>query len=177
MKKQFLLLLLSYFAIPTAQSALTFVRASNLAFIKASNWEHWLFFICTLLVLIMLYKIKENSIDKRYRTGLLLIIVGLIAPKIIAIGLHVQLNQILRILLMIVPIVGIFLFINASPVNKTVNIIVKCASFIPSVLYPLWGIVVVKTQMNFAIMYPFGLFAMEFAILISLVLLLRKELS
>ena len=76
MKKQFLLLLLSYFAIPTAQSALTFVRASNLAFIKASNWDHWLFFICTLLVLIMLYKIKENSIDKRYRTGLLLIIVG-----------------------------------------------------------------------------------------------------
>jgi hypothetical protein len=84
------------------------------------------------------------------------------------------------LLINIIAIVGLFLFINASPVDRKVNVFVKCTPFIPSVLLSLWGVilVIVPTQQY----YPYynslssiGSLAVDLALLITLVLLLRKK--
>ena len=69
----------------------------------------------------------------------------------------------------IVAIVGIFLFINASPVDRKVNIFVKCTPFIPSVIISLLGFVLIKAPMQYYIL------AVNLALFVTLLLLLRKK--
>ena len=77
--RKFILLLLCYYAIPVIQSALAVVNGIPGV---SYHWQRILnanadvikvvFCLCTVLVLIMLIMIKEYNIDKRYKSGLLL---------------------------------------------------------------------------------------------------------
>jgi hypothetical protein len=145
-----------------------------------------MFWVLFLFVPIMFFRIKEYNTDKRYKVGLLLMmlkpissalihILKRILPEILSGGLEYGL-----LLINIIAIVGLFLFINASPVDRKVNVFVKCTPFIPSVLLSLWGVilVIVPTQQY----YPYynslssiGSLAVDLALLITLVLLLRKK--
>jgi hypothetical protein len=192
-KRQFTVLLLCYYSLPVLQDAWNIANSINY---PSNYWERFLFrngdiieamfWVLFLFVPIMFFGIKEYNTDKRYKIGLLLMmlkpissalihILKRILPEILSGGLEYGL-----LLINIIAIVGLFLFINASPVDRKVNVFVKCTPFIPSVLLSLWGVilVIVPTQQY----YPYynslssiGSLAVDLALLITLVLLLRKK--
>jgi hypothetical protein len=192
-KRQFTVLLLCYYSLPVLQDAWNIANSVNN---PSYYWERFLFrngdiieamfWVLFLFVPIMFFRIKEYNTDKRYKIGLLLMmlkpissalihILKRILPEILSGGLEYGL-----LLINIIAIVGLFLFINASPVDRKVNVFVKCTPFIPSVLLSLWGVilVIVPTQQY----YPYynslssiGSLAVDLALLITLVLLLRKK--
>jgi hypothetical protein len=192
-KRQFTVLLLCYYSLPVLQDAWNIANSINY---PSNYWERFLFRngdiieamfrVLFLYVPIMFFRIKEYNTDKRYKIGLLLMmlkpissalihILKRILPEILSGGLEYGV-----LLINIIAIVGLFLFINASPVDRKVNVFVKCTPFIPSVLLSLWGVilVIVPTQQY----YPYynslssiGSLAVDLALLITLVLLLRKK--
>jgi hypothetical protein len=192
-KRQFTVLLLCYYSLPVLQDAWNIANSINY---PSNYWERFLFrngdiieamfWVLFLFVPIMFFRIKEYNTDKRYKVGLLLMmlkpissalihILKRISPEILSGGLEYGV-----LLINIIAIVGLFLFINASPVDRKVNVFVKCTPFIPSVLLSLWGVilVIVPTQQY----YPYynslssiGSLAVDLALLITLVLLLRKK--
>jgi hypothetical protein len=192
-KRQFTVLLLCYYSLPVLQDAWNIANSVNN---PSYYWERFLFrngdiieamfWVLFLFVPIMFFRIKEYNTDKRYKVGLLLMMLKPISsalihilkrtsPEILSGGLEYGV-----LLINIIAIVGLFLFINASPVDRKVNVFVKCTPFIPSVLLSLWGVilVIVPTQQY----YPYynslssiGSLAVDLALLITLVLLLRKK--
>jgi hypothetical protein len=192
-KRQFTVLLLCYYSLPVLQDAWNIANSINY---PSNYWERFLFrngdiieamfWVLFLFVPIMFFRIKEYNTDKRYKVGLLLMMLNPISsalihilkrtsPEILSGGLEYGV-----LLINIIAIVGLFLFINASPVDRKVNVFVKCTPFIPSVLLSLWGVilVIVPTQQY----YPYynslssiGSLAVDLALLITLVLLLRKK--
>ncbi len=185
--RKFILLLLCYYAIPVIQSALAVVNGIPGV---SYHWQRILnanadvikvvFCLCTVLVLIMLIMIKEYNIDKRYKTGLLLMMANPIwatlkafSPDTLSTGLPYQLAGISAT---IITIVGVFIFINASPVDRKVNIFVKCSPFIPSILYFLIGFLLVKVPMQYYnLTSSAGLFAIHLAVFITFFTLCRQR--
>ena len=192
-KRQFTVLLLCYYSLPVLQDAWNIANSINY---PSNYWERFLFrngdiieamfWVLFLFVPIMFFRIKEYNTDKRYKVGLLLMmlkpissalihILKRISPEILSGGLEYGL-----LLINIIAIVGLFLFINASPVDRKVNVFVKCTPFIPSVLLSLWGVilVIVPTQQYYPyynILSSIGSLVVDLALLITLVLLLRKK--
>ena len=191
-KRQFTVLLLCYYSLPVLQDAWNIANSVNN---PSYYWERFLFrngdiieamfWVLFLFVPIMFFRIKEYNTDKRYKVGLLLMMLKPISSALIHILKRAS-PEILSgrleygvLLINIIAIVGLFLFINASPVDRKVNVFVKCTPFIPSVLLSLWGVILVKVPTQY---YPYynilssiGSLAVYLALLITLVLLLRKK--
>jgi len=191
-KRQFTVLLLCYYSLPVLQDAWNIANSVNN---PSYYWERFLFrngdiieamfWVLFLFVPIMFFRIKEYNTDKRYKVGLLLMMLKPISSALIHILIKTS-PEILSggleygvLLINIIAIMGLFLFINASPVDRKVNVFVKCTPFIPSVLLSLWGVILVKVPTQY---YPYYnilssivSLAVYLALLITLVLLLRKK--
>ena len=180
-RRQFLVLLLCYYALPVLESVW---KCVNLIDNPSYYWERFLFrngdvitamfTIFAFAVLITLLRIKEYNTDKRYKIGLLLMLANPICSVVTDLLQATSPESLsgfyyVALLGNIVAIVGIFLFINASPVDRKVNIFVKCTPFIPSVIISLLGFVLIIAPMQYYIL------ADNLALFVTLLLLLRKK--
>lgn len=189
-RRQFIVLLVCYYAIPVIQIVWDIANSINN---PSYYWERFLFrngdiikamiWVWQLFVPIMLFRIKEYNTDKRYRVGLLLMMLKPISSALIHL-LKITSPEILSggfeyvvLSVNVVAIVGLFLFINASPVSRKVNVFVKCTPFIPSVIpFSLWGVVLIKAPMQYyTLLSSIGALTVYLAILVTIVLLLRKK--
>ena len=207
-RRQFLTLLLCYFAIPVVKNIFAILQSGThhlsynwqRFFIENANIIDTLFGICTLFVLISLLKIKDYNIDKTYRAGLLLMMAPIIASTLMNLAKiispetlssvtlqHHSIYSNFILILHIIAIVGIFLFIDASPVDRKINVFIKCSPFIPSVLGTLLGFALffesiesllnIGSTLYLCTLYYTGLFIVNLAVLGTLVVLLRKRSS
>lgn len=184
-RKQFMVLLLCYFAIPVLQGALAIVGSLSHHF--PYSWQEFLntkaewigapLKICSLLVIIRLFMIKEYSVNKKYKIGLILLIAGM------AISLLTNIVEIpsgmsfpFTLLEVLTPLVGLILFISASPVDRKTRIFVICTPFITTILAGIMmtSLLSVSTEhYNFA--FPAGMFLVEAVIFAVLFILSRKQ--
>ena len=149
-RKQFLTLLLAYFGIMLIQSILAVLGGlywfpyfqnflnSNAGIISIA------LSLLSLGILIKLYMEKEYGNGKNYRIGLAMMIAGGPGASIIKDIIKtvsenghlvnesyrvITFGSILSIVLTIAFIVGVFMFINASPADRHLKVFVKCAPF------------------------------------------------
>ena len=142
-RKQFMALLLCYFAIPVLQGALT--TLGGLHYYLPYAWQEFLatmavwisslFKVCTLLVLIAMFRIKEYSVNRRYQIGLVMLMVCVVITAITKVmSVRSGLNLPISIMEIVLTLIGLILFISASPLNRKVKVFVICTPFIISVL-------------------------------------------
>lgn len=181
-RKQFMALLLCYFAIPVLQGALT--TLGGLSYYLPYAWQEFLatmavwisslFKVCTLLVLIAMFRIKEYSVNRRYQIGLILLMVYVVITAITSVRSGVNLP--ISIMEIVLSLIGLILFISASPLNRKVKVFVICTPFIISVLCSivLTSFMSVQPQ-YYGVAIGAGIFLVQAAIFATLFILLRKR--
>ena len=194
-RKQFLTLLLAYFGIMLIQSILAVLGGlywfpyfqnflnSNAGIISIA------LSLLSLGILIKLYMGKEYGNGKNYRIGLAMMIAG--GPikdiiKTVSENGHLvnesyrvmTFGSILSIVLTIAFVVGVFMFINASPADRPLKVFVKCAPFAVSIIYSVLSYAVMPLASNYpqlvSIICSSPLLLTNLAVFICALLLVRK---
>ena len=184
-RKQFMVLLLCYFAIPVLQGALT--TLGGLHYYLPYAWQEFLatmavwisslFKVCTLLVLIAMFRIKEYSVNRRYQIGLVMLMVYVVITAITKVmSVRSGLNLPISIMEIVLSLTGLILFISASPLNRKVKVFVICTPFIISVLCSIviTSFMFVQPQ-YYGVATGAGIFLVQAAIFATLLILLRKR--
>lgn len=188
--KQFNVLLLSYFAIPVLQSIVAIVGSFTDSlpyelqkFLNTkADWIAYGFMLCTLLVIIALLRIKEYSSNKKYMIGLTLLIVSSaisLIDDVVAIPYAIKLP--LNILKVIIPFVGLILFMIGSPANRQVKLMAICSPIIKSIAAsPLMFLLMsadIEDYQIYNIAFTGGIFAIQLAIFVIMLILISKQSS
>ena len=198
-RKQFLTLLLAYFGIILIKSILAVLGGlywfpyfqnflnSNAGIISIA------LSLLSLGILIKLYMGKEYGNGKNYSIGLAMMIAGGPGASIIKDIIKtvsenghlvnesyrvITFGSILSIVLTIAFIVGVFMFINASPADRPLKVFVKCAPFAVSIIYSVLSYAVMPLASNYpqlvGIIYSSPLLLTNLAVFICALLLVRK---
>ena len=184
-RKQFMALLLCYFAIPVLQGALTIL--GGLHYYLPYAWQEFLatmavwisslFKVCTLLVLIAMFRIKEYSVNRRYQIGLVMLMVYVVITAITKVmSVRSGLNLPISIMEIVLSLTGLILFISASPLNRKVKVFVICTPLIISVLCSIVMTSFMSVQPQYyGVATGAGIFLVQAAIFATLFILLRKR--
>ena len=184
-RKQFMTLLLCYFAIPVLQGAMAllggFIHYLPYAwqeFLTTNAvWIGALFKACTLLVLVALFCIKVCGTNRKYKIGLVLLIADVIISLVTdAVGGASIPRFPLSIFKIALSLAGLILFISGSPVDRKVKIFVICTPFLVTLVY---GIVLLQSiqSQHFNLATAGALFLLQSVVFVTLLFLLRKQTS
>lgn len=193
-KTQFLVLLLCYFGLDVVWALISILTSTNIIPVSEFTVQGKTFYatslvlnlielILRLIILIKIYKGVDYDLTKRSKVGLLILMVcsfSFIVSIVnnLCVGAdNTQFAMIMSLIyasFYILGIIGLFMFINGSPVEKSLKTFVKCTPFISIVLSTTLAFI---PRALTSPGYPIANSALSIIIFTVIYLLVRKSIS